>query len=374
MAVKDQTTDAYSHFNVYGSRISYYTGKLETYLRFLSIPYTLRPTVGNRTKLISKVGIVQMPVVEMADGRWMTDTTPIMSWIDSKQSHSIYPSDPKLRFLALLIEDYADEWLWRPAMYYRWNDRIDRQNAAEILYRELVKGTLPLPRFIALNLLKRRQLGGYVRGDGVTSKTEYHVIQTYVSAIDKLQNILETRPFIFGESPTIADFGMMGPMLRHFGQDPTPAEIMRKRGPAVFEWVYRMWNSKKESSKDGILESVDKPLQDFLQEVCETHLAQLKQNALAFGRGERRYKQTIQDCNYQRVPMSRYRVWCLEELRRHWRKLGEENQSSLKAILKFPEANVLWDDSPIAASNYDVDGEAPFNRAIKVFERGVPIH
>jgi hypothetical protein len=33
---------------------------------------------------------------------------------------------------------------------------------------------------------------------------------------------------------------MMGPMLRHFGQDPTPADIMRNRAPGVYEWVARM--------------------------------------------------------------------------------------------------------------------------------------
>lgn len=315
-----------------------------------------------------------MPVVETADNRWMTDSTPIIKWIDAKQPNSIYPSNPTIRFLALLIEDYADEWLWRPAMFYRWNDRIDRQNAAETLYCELVKGTLPIPRFVALNLLKRRQLGGYVRGDGVTSKTRHHVEQTYLTSLQKLQRILEIRPYILGTSPTIADFGMMGPMFRHFGQDPTPAEIMRRRAPAVFEWIARMWNSKMHSSNGNILEEVDEPLHDFLQEVCETHLAQLKQNAIAFDRGIRRYNQNIQGCEYHRVPMSRYRVWCLEELRRLWSELEPKSQSTLKAKLQFPEAEILWDEFAIAPSNYDVNREAPFNQAIKVFEDGVPLH
>ena len=35
------------------------------------------------------------------------------------ENGTIYPADPMLRFAALLIEDYADEWLWRPAMHYR---------------------------------------------------------------------------------------------------------------------------------------------------------------------------------------------------------------------------------------------------------------
>ncbi len=252
-------------------------------------------------------------------------------------------------------------------MFYRWDDRIDRQNAAETLYRELVNGTLPIPRFIALNLLKRRQLEGYVRGDGVTSKTRNHEEQTYLSSIDLLQKILENRPFILGQSPTIADFGMMGPMFRHFGQDPTPAEIMRRRAPAVFEWVARMWNTRMETSNENLIEAVEDPLQVFLHEVCETHLAQLKQNAIAYGRDIRRYDHTIQGCDYHQVPLSRYRVWCLEELRRLWSELKPESQSTLKSILKSSEANVLWERFTHTPSNYDVERVAPFNQAIKVF-------
>ncbi|MEL6258068.1 MAG: glutathione S-transferase N-terminal domain-containing protein, partial [Pseudomonadota bacterium] len=114
--------DASGVVQVYGSKISYYTGKFESYLRYRSIPYESRPTVAHQKQLIEGVGVVQMPVVRLADGRWMTDTTPMIAWLDSQQAApSIYPADPALNFVALLIEDYADEWLWRSAMHYRWS-------------------------------------------------------------------------------------------------------------------------------------------------------------------------------------------------------------------------------------------------------------
>lgn len=34
---------------------------------------------------------------------------------------SVLPSSPRLSFVTFLLEDYADEWLWRPAMHYRWS-------------------------------------------------------------------------------------------------------------------------------------------------------------------------------------------------------------------------------------------------------------
>ena len=358
---------------VYGCNISYYTGKVEAYLRYRSLKYELLPTVGNEQRLKQGIGVVQMPVVELADGRWMTDSTPILEWLDAEQpGFSIYPQRPLLHFVALLIEDYADEWLWRSAMHYRWSYRPDRRYAAEALYNDLIAGVRPIPRFLALRLLTRRQLGGFVRGDGVNAKTRPHVDSTYLIALDLLQTIFEKRPFLLGADPTIADFGMMAPMFRHFSQDPTPAEIMRNRAPAVYEWVARMWNAKPSSGATQLIDELDDPLHQLMAEICATHLAQLRQNAEAFSRGLTRYDQKIQGHSYQNVPMSRYRVWCLEQLRRGWLVLGDSEQAELRAVLSSPEAAILWNEQRFEPSEYDADQQAPFNRAINVFGNGVP--
>jgi hypothetical protein len=34
---------------------------------------------------------------------------------------AVTPREPALAFVSRLVEDYADEWLWRPAMHYRWS-------------------------------------------------------------------------------------------------------------------------------------------------------------------------------------------------------------------------------------------------------------
>ena len=365
--------DAPGIMGVYGSKISYYTGKLEAYLRYRSIPYESFPTVAHSKKLVAGTGIVQMPVVQLADGRWMTDTTPMIAWLETQQdAASIFPSDPVMKFIALLIEDYADEYLWRSAMHYRWTYRPSRQYAAEFLYNELVRGTRPLPRFLALNILKRRQLSGFVRGDGVNAKTRSHADQTYLTALDRLQDILTRRSFLLGQAPTIADFGVMAPMFRHFSQDPTPAEIMRERAPDVYEWVARLWNAKPPVGAFGIIDTADDALAAFLVEIGETHLAQLRQNAEAYKRGAKRYNQEIQGCVYENVPASRYRVWCLEQLRRAYAELVPDAQQKIQSLLGTAASGILSSETAIEASNYDVERKAPFNRAINVFGSGVP--
>ncbi|MCP5056381.1 MAG: glutathione S-transferase family protein [bacterium] len=358
---------------VFGSRISYYTGKLETYLRFRSLEYQLLPTVGNEPELLAGAGVVQMPVLQLEDGRWLSDSTPVLAWFETQQeAPSIYPSDPAMRFIALLLEDYADEWLWRPAMHYRWSYVQDHQYASGVLADELTTHMWWLPRFLRRSMITRRQYGGFVKGDGVDGSTRAHVEQAYLTALDQLEAIFAQRSFVLGHAPTIADFALMGPMFRHFGQDPTPEEIMRTRAPRVYEWVARMWNLRATANTPELLEKADAPLAAFLVEACETHLVQLRENAIAYGQGLKHYDQEIQGCRYTRLPTSRYRVWCLEELSRAWRALDDDARRELRVLLPEPNAAVLWDETVPAKSGYDPEHRAPFNRAINVFGTGVP--
>ena len=194
---------------VHGCAISYYTGKLEAYLRYRGIPYEQLPTVGYEREIEAGAGAVQMPVVRLDDGRWLSDSTPSIAWFESEQeAPTVYPEDRALRFVALLLEDYADEYLWRPAMHYRWSHQRDREYASAAIADELLTG-VRLPRFAKRILVTRRQLRGFVRGDGVTDSTRAHVEQGYLNALDLMGAILAERPFLLGSTPTIADFGFM---------------------------------------------------------------------------------------------------------------------------------------------------------------------
>ncbi len=357
---------------VYGSRISYYTGKLEAYLRYRGIDYELLAMMDHAEEIVAGAGALQMPVIRLDDGRWLSDTTPILAWFETQQRNaSIYPEDPGMRFLALLLEDYADEWLWRPAMHYRWSYRHDREHASGVLSDEQLP-TFRRPRFAKRRFITRRQFGGFVRGDGVNDATREHVERTVMTAFDLLEAILAERPFLLGERPTIADFAFMGPMFRHLSMDPTPAELMRQRAPRVYTWVARMWEAESRPETAALLSDIDAPLAALLREAGETHLVQLRENARAYAGGARHYAQAVQGCRYERLPVSRYRVWCLEELRRHWRALDEHTQSALRRHLPETGASVLWDGKPQTESGYDPERRAPFNRAINVFGNGVP--
>jgi glutathione S-transferase len=124
------TRESPEQLTVYGSAISYYTGKLEGYLRYKEIPYRFVPlsrTVGRR--LQKETGTSQIPAVELPDGRFMTDTTPMIDWFESHYptTPAVIPSDPLQGFVSRLVEDYAEEWLCRienPESRYNFDGQV----------------------------------------------------------------------------------------------------------------------------------------------------------------------------------------------------------------------------------------------------------
>ncbi|MBW2414439.1 MAG: glutathione S-transferase [Deltaproteobacteria bacterium] len=357
---------------VHGVSVSYFTGKLEAYLRYKGIRYDLAPPYGDQERIRAKVGAIQVPIVERDDGRWMSDSTPIILQLEKEHpAPSIMPGDPVVRFLAMLIEDYADEWLWRPAMHYRWSYEHDRELLSRILVDEATQHS-SLPRFVKRIIIKRRQRIGFVVNDGVRRETRDHVESSYLNALRNMTAMLEERAYLLGSTPSVADFGLMGPMLRHFGQDPTPAEIMRNEAPTVYEWVARVWNASHTAGEPSFVDDFPADGAGMLKEIAETHLVQLAANAEAHGRDLRHFEMNVQGTQYRRLPVSVYRVYCLERLREAFGTLSAEQQKDVRALLPGQEAEILWQESIPAHSGYDEAREAPFNKAINVYGDGVP--
>jgi len=353
---------------VYGSSISYFTGKLEAYLRYKEIPYRLVPmTPLVRNKVGRRTGATQMPAVELADGRWMTDTTPMIDWFESQHPEpAVIPRDPLQAFASRLVEDYADEWLWRPALHYRWSYRGD----ALLLSRRIVDEMMPrvpLPGAWKRFGIRQRQLARYVRGDGITGATREHVEGIYLRSLDQLAAVFASRPFLLGAQPTLADFGFFASMFRHFGLDPTPAAIMLGRAPAVYEWLARLWNARG-SRLAGTLEAgIPSDWSPILREVGDAYLPYLCANAEAWKARQQRFDVEIQGALYRALSVSRYRVWCLERLRAHFEALTGSARADATSLL---ETHGCWEplwrvDAP--ASGHDASGEAPFVRGIPVF-------
>jgi glutathione S-transferase len=346
---------------VYGASLSYYTGKLEAYLRYKEIPYqriAMLPSLRRRIRRLT--GADQMPALELPDGRFLTDTTPIIDWLEARHPEPpVIPRDPLQGFVSRLLEDYAEEWLWRPAMHYRWSHRTDRMLLSRRIADELL-GEVPLPGAVKRALVRLRQRVGYVVRDGVTRETRPHVEAIYLNTLDQLEAIFAVRPYLLGDLPTLADFGFFASMFRHFAQDPTAGEIMRERAPGVHEWQARLWNARKSRLRGDLVAGIPPDWWPILDEVGSAYLPFLNANAQAWRARRRRFDAVVQGVRYRRLPVSQYRVWCLERLRAHFEALGAPARDEASALLAArgclePLFAVADPDS-----RYDPEGRVPF--------------
>jgi len=359
MTTNDENSDPILPLTVYGPEISYFTGKLEAVIRYMELPYQ-RVAKSPTGELAAKTGTAQVPALQLADDRWLTDTTPIIDWLDKRYPEfTIIPKNPVTAFFSLLLEDYADEWLWRPAMHYRWDYAESAAQQSRVLTNELARN-LPLPNFVKRYIIRNRQRRHFTKGDGVTAETWHHVEKTFFDTLDQFSTILGTRPYLLGTRPSLADFGFFGPMFRHFSMDPTSARIMRENEPAVFEWVARMWNARASLIEGELLEDVPEDWGPILDSIGSGYLPYLCANAEAWKTNASHFDVNIEGAPYQHIRTAPYRVWCLEELRRHYNELPETHQQTVRKLLETHGCwTPLWQVEDLE-SGVNLDHKAPF--------------
>lgn len=321
---------------LYGSNISYFTGKMENYFRVRGVSYDLRSMQlpAFKKRMEKKVGVMQMPAVILPDGRWMTDTTRMIDWFEQRlPGHGLMPADPLQRFLCLLLEDWADEWWWRPAMHYRWHYAEGARFASWHLADELL-GAVPGPVGLKRLYLQQRQRAGYTTGDGMCTDNVVAVEAGVSRLLATLQSIFSMRPFLFGDRPSLADIGFSGPFFRHLALDPVPLEIIRQQAPAVLEWVARLWNTRLSDCTGAWDEGISEGVTLLLDDIGSAYLPYLCANTEAVADGKRRFDIQLDGVHYRGARCSRYRVWCLQQLRSHFLAMPQAAQDGGRTLLE----------------------------------------
>lgn len=322
-------------YTLYKMDISYFSGKLEAYLRYKEIPHRVIEcgTLKALHKIGRKTGIQKVPAIEMDDGKWLFDTTPTIQWLENRHTEKpVLPSDPALRFIALLIEDYGDEWLWRPAMWWRWVPKVSRVTLGRRITKVYSKHlAIPLGFYFG-----HRQLREWLWNDGVDKNNSDEVRDMLFRELEFLEPLFEQQPFILGDHPSIADFGYFGSFFRHFSNDPISAEVMRRQGPNTYEWVARLWNVKHSKLNQNIKWEWPSAAfwQPLLERIALDYLPYLHQNALAYRDGKKRFNYRGKHFQFNRTVTTHYRVWCRQELQREFSLLSQDDKDRVNNLFQ----------------------------------------
>ncbi|MEP3051887.1 MAG: glutathione S-transferase family protein [Erythrobacter sp.] len=226
---------------LYAAPLSLYSGKARAFLDWKGVDYeeVLATPEIHKKETIPPIGRPVIPVIKKADGTVLQDTTVIIDHFEAADpaAPSVYPTGPRQKFAALLLECFGDEWLLLPAMHYRWNYNDPW------IYGEFGKVALPggTPEEQAV---AGRERGAGFRGLvpmlGINDTTIPAIEAGYEAFLSDFDAHLEHHDYLFGSRPSIGDYGLIGPLYAHLYRDPASGEIMERLAPRVAQWVRRM--------------------------------------------------------------------------------------------------------------------------------------
>ena len=321
-------------YELHGLKLSYFTGKLEAYLRAKGIAFTfVEMDTADFRRCAKQTGVAQMPQLRTPQGDWLTDTTAIMArFEDQGIEPRLRPATATGAFLSRLLEDAFDEWLWRPALYYRWAFEEDARLMGRQIARTMLRD-LPVPLWLKSLAITTRQKQEYLRADGVTRDNGPAIERHYLAVLSMLEPVLAARPFLFGDRPCEADFGLFGPMFRHFSHDPTPAAILREQAPNLLAWTARLWAATPDrlSGTDRV---GDPPsdLNPLLRCIGADYLPYLAANLAAVANQASKVRFESFGGQFE-IPASPYRAACWLDLRRQFADLSPAEQVEVAARL-----------------------------------------
>ena len=329
------TSASPDYYRLYAHIGSPYSMKMRALLRYRRIPHVVMSGMNDWARAFEKVAVPVMPVLEYPDGSFQNDSTPLIFDLESRHAtRSVIPEDEADAFLAILIEDLADEWVSKAMYAYRW------------AYPEATKWT---GRLIAYDQLFTQDVEsvGVIEARGHAFETRQVSRNALVGCseenlpmieriseivLDALESMIPTQPFLFGTRPSLADFALHGQICQ-FALDLAAIEPCRERAPYTMRWIHHVHDL---SGHEGAWRSADQALPSAVSALLslagEAYLPFLLANEAALTTGADQVEIHAHGLDYRQAPF-KYQRKCLQELRRRYAALSDSAKQRVDPIL-----------------------------------------
>ncbi|MCI4645755.1 MAG: glutathione S-transferase family protein [Hyphomonadaceae bacterium] len=259
-------------YRLYGAETSPYSEKVRAALRYKGVEFDwVSRSVATEADFRALAPVPTVPLLISPGAVARQDSTAMLASLEADHPEpATIPDDPACAALALILEDYGDEWLNKAMFNARWGQSPDREVAAQRLLEQLFAGNPPASRAEEVEKIADRMSGRLPLVGAGGSNGE--ILQKSFQRFTELLNThLKETLFIFGGRPSAADFSLAAQYKQMLG-DPTPGEWLKDRAPFVVEWCAFMDDPKPGAPFKPLAELEETLLPLFKEEVAKTYL------------------------------------------------------------------------------------------------------
>jgi glutathione S-transferase len=275
-------------YTLYTTDNSPYSDKIRALLRYKRIPF-VEHTQNMEIRfqvLQARTGKTMVPVVITPEDEALNDSTSIAAVLE--QRHPSPPTrwkDPAIDTLAMLLEDYADEWLVRIMLASRWYHAEDAAQNAAMLATAMTHGVYGLSFQRAAKEFPPSIISTVPRMGATPENAEgwYAMLPRIFAA---MADPLDGSPFLTGSRAHLADFAFYG-MINQIRRDPTGYGWTSAAPKPVLDWLERLENAAKDGGADSDGTPIADPTQlaALVREAAETYFRMSAANSRALDAG-----------------------------------------------------------------------------------------
>jgi glutathione S-transferase len=259
-------------YRLYGAETSPYSEKVRAVLRYKGVDFDwVSRSVATEADFRALAAVPTVPLLISPEKVARQDSTAMLASLEADHPDpSTVPDDPACAALALILEDYGDEWLNKAMFNARWGQSPDREAAAQRLLEQLFAGNPPAARAEEAEKIADR-MSGRLPLVGAGGSNGEILQKSFQSFAELLNAHLKETLFIFGGRPSAADFSLAA-QFQQMLSDPTPGQWLRERTPFVAEWCEFMSSPKASGDFKPLAELEPTLLPLFKEDVAKTYL------------------------------------------------------------------------------------------------------
>ena len=328
-----------TNYRLFGAETSPYSQKVRAVLRYKGAEFDwVDRSIKTEAEFRALASVPTVPLL-IADGKLASqDSTSMLASLETAHPEpSTVPDDPACAGLALILEDYGDEWLNKAMFNERWSQSPDREAAGERLLSQLFAGTPPKSRegqsaSIVESMSGRLPLVGAGGKNGEILRASFQRFAELLNAH------LSSNLFLFGGRPSAADFSLAAQMAQLLS-DPTPGAWLRDRAPFVVSWCELMDAPVANAPFKPLAELEGTLLPLFTDEVARTYLVWAAANSENATKRRKKLKVKIEGKSFEQ-DTQRYAAKAFKSVKKAVGKIAKTDEA-LAAFLKSAKADKL---------------------------------